>query len=106
MSWNAGRSSGAVTGRQSGSSKHRPGYHLAVLASGFVVGGLLNAVARKWLPTGAVKEFLTTGVTPSLGQIQIDLVIFSFGIGPFAMDVSLLSLVGVLIAYLIARSLF
>lgn len=105
MSWNAGRS-GPVTGRQSGSSKHRPGYHLAVLASGFVVGGLLNAVARKWLPTGAVKEFLTTGVTPSLGHTEIDLVIFSFGIGPFAMDVSLLSLVGVLIAYLIARSLF
>ncbi len=106
MSWNAGRSSGAVTGRQSGSSKHRPGYHLAVLASGFVVGGLLNAVARRWLPTGAVKEFLSTGVTPSLGHTEIDLVIFSFGIGPLAMDVSLLSLVGVLIAYLIARSLF
>ena len=31
---------------------------------------------------------------------------YGFGIGPFAMDVSLLSLVGVLIAYLIARSLF
>jgi hypothetical protein len=77
-----------------------------VLASGFVVGGLLNAVARRWLPTGAVKEFLTTGVTPSLGQMQIDLVIFSFAVGPFAMDVSLLSVVGVLIAYLIARSLF
>ncbi|MDQ8164230.1 MAG: DUF4321 domain-containing protein [Gemmatimonadota bacterium] len=77
-----------------------------MLASGFVVGGLLNAVARRWLPTGAVKEFLTTGVTPSLGHTEIDLVIFSFGIGPLAMDVSLLSLVGVLIAYLIARSLF
>ncbi|GDX87601.1 hypothetical protein LBMAG44_15140 [Gemmatimonadota bacterium] len=89
-----------------GSSKHRPGYHVAVLASGFVVGGLLNAVARNWLPTGAVKEFLTTGVTPSLGHIDLDLVIFQLGIGPFATDVSLLSLVGVLIAYLIARSLF
>ena len=89
-----------------GSSKHRPGYHAAVLAAGFVVGGLLNSVARLWLPTGAVKEFLTTGVTASVGNTVLDLVIFKFGIGPFAVDVSLLSLVGVLIAYLIARSLF
>jgi hypothetical protein len=89
-----------------GSSKHRPGYHGAVLAAGFVTGGLLNAAARKWLPSGAVKEFLTTGVTPSIGHIDLDFVIFTFGIGPLAMDVSLLSLVGVLIAYLIARSLF
>lgn len=97
----------AVSSRSQGSSKHRPkGYHAAVLAAGFVTGGLLNAAARKWLPAGAVREFLTTGVTPSLGHIDLDLVIFTFGIGPFAMDVSLLSLVGVLIAYLIARSLF
>jgi hypothetical protein len=89
-----------------GSSKHRPGYHLAVLAVGFVMGGLMNAAARQWLPAGAVKEFLTTGVTPSLGHIDLDLVIFKFGVGPFAMDVSLLSAVGVLIAYLMARSLF
>jgi hypothetical protein len=34
------------------------------------------------------------------------LVIIKFGLGPIALDVSLLSLVGVLIAYLIARSLF
>ena len=92
--------------RPVGSSKHRPGYHVAVLAVGFVVGGFMNGAARKWLPTGAVKEFLTTGVTPSLGHIDLDLVIFKFGIGPLAMDVSLLSLVGVLVAYLIARTLF
>ena len=89
-----------------GSSKHRPGYHVAVLAAGFVTGGLLNSAARTWLPSGAVKEFLTTGVTASVGNTVLDLVIFKFGIGPLAIDVSLLSLVGVLIAYLIARSLF
>ncbi|MBM4194544.1 MAG: DUF4321 domain-containing protein [Gemmatimonadetes bacterium] len=89
-----------------GSARHRPGYHAAVLASGFVVGGLMNAACRRWLPSGAVKEFLTTAVTPSIGQIPIDLVIFKFAIGPLAADVSILSLVGVLVAYLIARSLF
>ncbi|MBI1809538.1 MAG: DUF4321 domain-containing protein [Gemmatimonadetes bacterium] len=89
-----------------GSSKHRPGFHAIVLAVGFVSGGLMQAAARQWLPSGAVKEFLTTAVTPSIGQLQLDLVILKFGLGPIALDVSLLSLVGVLVAYLIARSLF
>lgn len=93
-------------GTRGGSSRHRPGFHALVLAIGFVVGGVLTQVARKFLPVGAVKEFLTTGVTPSVGPLQIDLVIIKFALGPVALDVSLLSLVGVLVAYLIARSLF
>ena len=89
-----------------GSSKHRPGFHIAVLACGFIVGGLLQAAARAWLPSGSVKEFLTTAVTPTIGPLPLDLVILKFALGPIALDVSLLSLVGVLFAYLIARSLF
>jgi hypothetical protein len=88
-----------------GPSKHRPVFHILVLASGFVAGGLLTQVARRFLPPGAVKEFLTTGVDPSIGPIPIDLIILKLSLG-FALDVSLLSLLGVLIAYLIARSLF
>jgi hypothetical protein len=90
----------------SGSSKHRPGFHALVLVIGFVVGGLLTQVCRTFLPAGAVKEFLTSGVTPQLSALSIDLIIIKFAIGPIALDVSLMSLVGVLIAYLIARSLF
>jgi hypothetical protein len=89
-----------------GSSKHRPVFHGIVLAIGFVVGGLLTVVAREFLPSGAVKEFLTTGVTPSVGPLQVKLVILTLAIGPIALDVSLMSLLGVLVAYLIARSLF
>lgn len=81
-------------------------FHGIVLASGFITGGLLTQVARKFLPPGAAKEFFTTGVTPSVGPLPLDLVIIKFALGPVALDVSLLSLVGVLIAYLIARSLF
>ncbi|MCC6317770.1 MAG: DUF4321 domain-containing protein [Gemmatimonadaceae bacterium] len=84
----------------------RPLYHGIVLAVGFAVGGFLTHFSRKFLPVGAVKEFLTTGVTPSIGPLNIDLVILNFTLGPVALDVSLLSLVGVLLAYLIARSLF
>jgi hypothetical protein len=89
-----------------GPSKHRPVFHVLVLASGFVAGGLLTQVSRRFLPAGAVKEFLTTGLTPSIGPLPIDLLILKITIGPVALDVSLLSLLGVLIAYLIARSLF
>jgi hypothetical protein len=66
----------------------------------------MTQVARRFLPAGAVKEFLTTGLTPSFGPFPFDLLILKFSIGPVLLDVSLLSLVGVLIAYLIARSLF
>jgi hypothetical protein len=89
-----------------GSSKHRPVFHAVVLSIGFIVGGVLTQVFRRFLPPGAVKEFLTTGMTPSFGPLQIDLIILKFALGPVALDVSLLSLVGVLVAYLIARSLF
>lgn len=91
---------------QRGSSKHRPGFHAIVLAIGFIIGGFMTQFARTFLPAGAVKEFLTTGVTPSIGPLGLDLIIVKLALGPIAIDVSLLSLVGILIAYLIARSLF
>ncbi len=77
-----------------------------VLAVGFITGGLLTQVSRRFLPPSAVKEFFTTGVTPALGPLSVDLVVLKFAVGPIAMDVSLLSLLGVLVAYLVARSLF
>lgn len=87
-------------------SSRSPRFYVIVLATGFIVGGLLTQVARRFMPPGVVKQFLTTGVTPSVGPLPIDLVILRFAVGPVALDVSLLSLVGVLLAYLIARSLF
>ncbi len=92
--------------KSSPSATRRPVFHLVVLAIGFIVGGFMTQFSRRFLPVGAVKEFLTTGVTPSVGPLHVDLVILKFALGPLALDVSLLSLVGVLIAYLIARSLF
>jgi hypothetical protein len=81
-------------------------FHAITLACGFIVGGTVTQVARRFLPVSPVKEFFTTGVTPSIGPVTLDLVILKFSLGPVAVDVSLLSLLGVLIAYLIARSLF
>lgn len=89
-----------------GTSKHRPVFHALVLTVGFIVGGTLQEVARLFLPAGPAKEFLTAGVTPYLDPHKIDLRLISLTVGPVAIDVSLISLLGILIVYLIARSLF
>ena len=81
-------------------------FNSIVLSIGFIAGGVLTQVARKFLPPGSAKEFFTTGVSPSAGPLTIDLIILKFALGPVALDVSLLSLMGVIVAYLIARSLF
>lgn len=94
------------SGGPRGSSRHRPGFHALVLTIGFIVGGTLQVIARIVLPEGRTKEFLTSGVSPSIGPLPIDLILFKFTLGALVIDVSLLSLLGVIVAYLIARSLF
>ncbi len=89
-----------------GHSRRGSLFHTIVLAAGFIIGGLFTQVGRRFLPPGAAKEFFTTGVSPAFGPLSIDLVILKFALGPVVLDVSLLSLLGVLLAYLIARSLF
>jgi hypothetical protein len=84
----------------------RPLFYLGVLAAGFVVGGVLNAILRWKLPQGAAKEFFTTAWTPTFGPVHLDLLMLSMTLGPIGLDVSLLALVGVAIAYFVARSLF
>ena len=84
----------------------RPLFYLGVLAAGFVLGGLLHALLRRFLPQGTAKEFFTTSVTPTFGPVHVDLLVVSITLGPIGLDVSLLAVVGVAIAYFVARSLF
>lgn len=84
----------------------RPLFYLSVLTAGFVLGGFLSALLRRFLPPGPAKEFFTWTVTPSVGPVHLDLLVLSVTLGPIGLDVSLLGLVGVVLAYLLARSLF
>lgn len=84
----------------------RPGFYLGVLAAGFVVGAFLNGLLSAFLPDSAAKAFFTYTVTPTLGPVTINLLVVTFTLGPLGLHVSLLSLVGVVLAYLVARSLF
>lgn len=84
----------------------RPRFHLLVLAIGFVAGGYLTALLEHFLPESAARSFFTYAVAPSLGPVSVDLLVVSFTLGPVAFHVSLLSLVGVAVAWYAARSLF
>jgi len=89
-----------------GSSRTRVLYHALVTTIGMVTGGALQAVARQFLPAGPAKEFLTAGLTFYMDPQPINVILMRFTLGPLAIDVSLISLLGILLAYLIARSLF
>ena len=84
----------------------RPGFYVSVLAIGFVLGGFLSALLDRFLPQGPAKEFFTWTVDPSIGPFHINLLVLAVTLGPLEIQVSLLALVGVLLAYLVARSLF
>jgi len=84
----------------------RPLFYLGVLAAGFALGGFLHVLLRRFLPPGAAKEFFTTAVTPTFGPVHLDLLVVSITLGPIGLEVSLLSVLGVAIAYFVARSLF
>lgn len=84
----------------------RPLFYLGVLGSGFVLGGFLHVLLRRFLPQGAAKEFFTTAVTPTFGPVHLDLLVVSITLGPIGLEVSLLSVLGVVVAYFVARSLF
>jgi hypothetical protein len=87
-------------------SPRRPRFYLGVLVIGFIVGGMLTSLLRQTLPDSAARTFLTSTWTPTFGPISMDLLVVDFTLGPIGLHVSVLSLVGVLVAYLIARSLF
>ncbi len=84
----------------------RPGFYLGVLSAGFVLGGFLSALLERVLPAGAPKEVLTLAVTPKVGPFTVDLLVVWFTVGPIGVRVSVLAVVGVVLAYLLARSLF
>jgi hypothetical protein len=88
------------------SGPHRPGFYLGILVAGFVAGGVLTSLLRQSMPESAARTFFTSTWTPTFGPVSADLLAISFTLGPVGLHVSVLSLIGVIGAYLIARSLF
>jgi len=88
------------------SGPRRPGFYLGVLVTGFVLGGFLNALVKAVMPDSVAKQVFTFTASASAGPVSLDLLVVSLTVGPFAVNVSPLAILGVVIAYLIARSLF
>ena len=88
------------------SGPRRPRFYLGVLLAGFLVGGFLNAFLKAVLPDSPTKTFFTYAVSPGFGPVPIDLLVVHFTIGPVGLEFSLMSLIGVALAYLVAKSLF
>lgn len=84
----------------------RPRFYFLVLLTGFLLGGFLNAFLKAVLPDSPTKALFTYSVTHEFGPVAINLLMVHFTIGPMGLDVSLASLVGVVLAYLVAKSLF
>jgi len=74
------------------------------LVLGLFLGGLLTKLSEMFLPDSAAREFLTTSVAANIGPFFIDLVAVALTIGPLTVTLNVLSLVGVGIVALIARS--
>jgi len=84
----------------------RPRFYVTVLITGFLLGGFLNAFLRNILPDSPAKTLFTYALRAEAGPVPINLLVVHFTLGPAGVDISLLSVIGVLLAYLVARSLF
>ena len=74
------------------------------LVLGLFLGGLLTKLAEMFLPDSPAREFLTTSVAAAIGPFSIDLVAVALTLGPLTVTLNVLSLVGIGIVALIARS--
>ena len=70
----------------------------------FFLGGLLSKLAEL-LPDSVARDFLLTSVNASVGPLAMDLVAVAFELGPLILTLNFLTLVGIAIVALVARSL-
>jgi len=77
---------------------------LWTLVLGFFLGGILTVVVDKFLPASAARTFLITSVEASVGPFSMDLVALALTLGPLSLDLNVLTLVGIFLVALVARS--
>jgi len=86
-------------------TRHRGVVRLAwTMVVGLFLGGLLTKLSEIFLPDSAARDFLTTTVAANIGPFSIDLVAVALTLGPLSVTLNVLTLVGIGIVALIARS--
>ena len=84
----------------------RPRFYVFVLVAGFLLGGFLSAFLRQVLPDSPAKSVFTSAFRGELGPVTINLLVVHFTVGPLGIDITILAVLGVALAYFVARSLF
>lgn len=74
------------------------------LILGFFLGGLFTKLSEMFLPDSAARTFLTTSVSVSVGPFSMNLIAVAFTLGPLVINLNVLTLVGIFLVALIARS--
>ena len=77
---------------------------LVVIVFGLFLGGLFTKLAEIFLPESAARTFLTTSASGSVGPFYLDLVSVSFTVGPVSFGLNVLTLIGIALAGLAAKS--
>ncbi len=85
-------------------TRRRAGRLLVVVLVGLVLGALLSELAIRFLPDSAARTFFTTSVSAAFGPLVIDLVAVGITLGPLVFRLDFLSVLGVLIVALAART--
>jgi len=75
-----------------------------VLALGLLLGGLFTKLCEMFLPESAARTFLTTSVSASIGPASVDIVAIGLTLGPLVLYLNVLTLVGIFLVALVARS--
>lgn len=84
--------------------RRRTGRLALTLLLGLLLGALLTELAVRFLPESAAREFFTTSVSAAFGPLVLDLAAVGLTLGPVVFHVNVLSLVGIAIVALGART--
>jgi len=74
------------------------------LVLGLFLGGVLSRLAEL-LPDSVARDFLLTWVNASVGPLSVDLIAVAFDLGPLVLTLNFMTLVGIAIVGLVARTL-
>ncbi|HEX8242900.1 MAG TPA: hypothetical protein VF771_02650 [Longimicrobiaceae bacterium] len=88
----------------SATRSRRMGRLLVVVLIGLLLGALLSELAVRFMPDSSARTFFTTSVAAAFGPLVVDLVAVGFTIGPLVIRLDFLSVLGVLIVALAART--
>lgn len=85
-------------------TRRRMGRLLVVVLIGLLLGALLSELAIRFMPESSARTFFTTSVSAAFGPLVIDLVAVGFTLGPLVVRLDFLSVLGVLVVALAART--